>query len=141
MPRAGKPTSGGYIRRPQSGIVGTKMKNFEQKLAKNTKATAAEFAAAAGLLLMQNPGIFAVGATISLLRGLRELLFKNSLLLSVVLPSSFPEKCIQDDTLSTNGAYKRIHAFPHMTYHCPRNRGRIAAQPLPGSGGTIVAIF
>jgi hypothetical protein len=54
------------------------MKSFEQKAAKTAKAAAAEYAAVAGFVLIRNPGIFAGGVDRSLLRGLRELLFKNS---------------------------------------------------------------
>ena len=54
------------------------MKRFEQKLAKHAKATAAKYVAVAGFVLIRNPGIFAGGVDMSLLRGLRELLFKNS---------------------------------------------------------------
>jgi len=53
------------------------MKRFEQKLAKRAKATTAEYTAAAGFVLIRNPGIFAGGVDMSLLRGLRELLFKK----------------------------------------------------------------
>jgi hypothetical protein len=52
------------------------MKSFEQKAAKTTKAAAAEYAAGAGFVLIRNPGIFAGGVDMSLLRCLRELLFK-----------------------------------------------------------------
>jgi hypothetical protein len=54
------------------------MKSFEQKLAKHAKAPAAGYAAVAGFVLIRNPGIFAGGVDMSLLRGLRDLLFKNS---------------------------------------------------------------
>jgi hypothetical protein len=60
------------------------MKSFEQKLAKHAKAAAAEYAASAGFILIRNPGIFAGGVDISLLRGLRELLFNNSFLLQIL---------------------------------------------------------
>jgi hypothetical protein len=54
------------------------MKSFEQKLAEHAKAPAAEYAAGAGIVLIRNLGIFAGGVDMSLLRGLRELLFKYS---------------------------------------------------------------
>ena len=60
------------------------MKSFEQKLAKHAKAPAAEYAAVAGFVLIRNPGIFAGGVDMSILRGLRELLFKNSFLLQIL---------------------------------------------------------
>ena len=60
------------------------MKSFEQKLAKHAKATAAEYASVAGFVLIRNSGIFAGGVDMSLLRGLRELLFKNSFLLQIL---------------------------------------------------------
>jgi hypothetical protein len=51
------------------------MKSFEQKLAEHAKAPAAEYAAGAGFVLIRNLGIFAGGVDMSLLRGLRDLLF------------------------------------------------------------------
>jgi hypothetical protein len=47
---------------------------FSWKFAKHAKATAAEYAAVAGFVLIRNPGIFAGSVDMSLLRGLRELL-------------------------------------------------------------------
>ena len=58
-------------------------KMVEQKLAKHAKAPAAGYAAGAGFVLIRNPGIFAGGVDMSLLRGLREL-FKNSFLLQIL---------------------------------------------------------
>jgi hypothetical protein len=54
------------------------MKSFEQKLAKHAKATAAEYAAVAGFVLTRNPGMFAGGVDMSLLRGLLfKILFRS----------------------------------------------------------------
>jgi len=61
----------------RSGIAGTKMKRCEQKFAKHAKATAA------GLLLIQNPGIYAVGANTPPLRSSRAFV-QNSFLLQIL---------------------------------------------------------